>query len=122
MYALVSVVSVPLTFALAMLYSLTLLVEISHYTRLPILSVNRNVYVDGIFDMVHIGHVKHFERAAKLGTRLFVGVVDDEEATPYKRKPIMTHDERCEMVAYCKYVYKVGRDWIVVASRRGGGD
>jgi cytidyltransferase-like protein len=81
--------------------------EISFHSRLPVLSINTNVYVDGIFDMLHIGHLRHFERAAQLGTRLFVGVVNDEDATPYKRKPIMTHAERCELVATSKWVFQV---------------
>jgi hypothetical protein len=82
---LISVVSVPLTFATCGLYFTALFFELSFHLRLPVLSVIRNVYVDGIFDMVHIGHLKHFGRAAKLGTRLFVGVVNDEDAAPYKR-------------------------------------
>lgn len=48
-----------------------------------------------------------FKNALKHGTRLFIGVISDEDATPYKRPPIMTMQERCEVVQACKYVYKV---------------
>ena len=32
--------------------------EIAQTVALPIVTVNRNVYVDGIYDMCHIGHYK----------------------------------------------------------------
>jgi len=104
---MVAFVSVPLTFALASLYFVVLIGEISAQSRMPVLTINTNVYIDGIYDMLHIGHLRHFERAAQLGTRLFVGVVNDKDATPYKRRPIMTEQERYELVAASKWVYKV---------------
>lgn len=36
------------------------------------------VYVDGAFDLFHVGHIKVLERAKQLGTFLLVGVLDDE--------------------------------------------
>ena len=75
--------------------------------NLPLFTVVRNVYVDGIYDLCHLGHKLAFKNALKFGTRLFVGVVNDEEATEYKRRPIMRTDERMEAVAACKYVHKV---------------
>ena len=36
-----------------------------------------------------------------------MGVVGDEDASSYKRPPIMTHDERCAEVEACKSVTKV---------------
>mmetsp|Transcript_17469 Transcript_17469/g.28234 ORF Transcript_17469/g.28234 Transcript_17469/m.28234 type:complete len:498 (-) Transcript_17469:1105-2598(-) len=94
-------------FVLVPFYYATVLFEVSTYTKLPLLTRVTNVYFDGIFDMPHIGHMNAFKNAAKFGTRLFVGVASDEAATPYKRKPIMTANERYEVVGACKYVYKV---------------
>ena len=37
------------------------------------------VWVDGCFDMVHFGHANFLRQAAKLGTKLIVGVHSDEE-------------------------------------------
>jgi cytidyltransferase-like protein len=48
-----------------------------------------------------------FENALRFGTRLYVGVCNDEDCEVYKRRPIMTHKERCEAVAACKFVHEV---------------
>lgn len=37
------------------------------------------------------GHMRLFENALKFGTRLYVGVCNDEDCEVYKRRPIMTH-------------------------------
>jgi cytidyltransferase-like protein len=92
---------------LLVFYIMSVFSEICAYTKLTILSPNINVYCDGIFDMCHIGHMKAFGHAAAFGTRLYVGVCNDEDSTVYKRTPIMTMDERMEVVAACKCVYKV---------------
>merc|ERR1719506_2865567 len=77
--------------------------------NLPMLSTVTNVYCDGIFDLLHRGHMEQFRQALAVsgGTRLFVGVVNDEDATEYKRKPIMSQQERMDAVASCKYVHAV---------------
>ena len=62
--------------------------------HLPMFTINTNVYVCGVYDLCHIGHMRSFENALKLGTRLYVGVSNDEDCTEYKRRPIMTHQER----------------------------
>lgn len=36
------------------------------------------VYIDGCFDMLHIGHIKTIKRAKALGTYLIVGIHDDD--------------------------------------------
>jgi cytidyltransferase-like protein len=75
--------------------------------NLPLLTVCRNVYCDGVYDLCHIGHKNLFKRALTNGNRLFVGVCNDEDCSGYKRPPIMTHDERCAEVEACKAVTKV---------------
>lgn len=39
--------------AFAAFYYISILFEVSSYTKLPILQINRNVYSDGIYDMCH---------------------------------------------------------------------
>jgi len=81
--------------------------EICEFTHLPLLTICRNVYVDGIFDLCHIGHKNLFRNALSFGNRLLVGVCSDEDATPYKRRPIMTTQERVNEVKGCKNVDEV---------------
>ena len=66
-----------------------------------------NVYVDMIGDLFHAGHVRFLAKARSMGDRLIVGVSSDEIAESYKRMPILTLDERAEVVAGCRYVDEV---------------
>jgi cytidyltransferase-like protein len=65
------------------------------------------VYVDMIADMFHPGHVSFLKKAKAQGDYLIVGIIGDEVATDYKRTPIMTLEERSEMVRSCRYVDEV---------------
>lgn len=70
----------------------------------------KRVYIDGIFDMFHRGHVESFRKAKEFcngPTQLIVGVISDEDATSYKRKPIYNEEDRYELVKSCKYVDEV---------------
>lgn len=61
------------------------------------------VYVDGIFDLFHFGHIQFLKQAKALGgatARLLVGVISDEDAS-WKRRPIVNHANRCEMLKHC---------------------
>jgi len=63
------------------------------------------VYIDGVFDLFHIGHVEILKEAKKLGTYLIVGIHDDETARSYKERPaIMNIHERVLGVLSCRYV------------------
>ena len=88
-------------------YFFSIFYDLSVHSQIPLFTVQRNVYVDGVYDLCHVGHMKMFEASAKFGNALFVGVVNDDDATPYKRKPVMTHEERCTEVQACRYVTKV---------------
>jgi len=90
-----------------MLYYCGTLFEISEYFCESIFTPTRNVYVDGVYDLCHIGHINAFKQALHYGTRLFVGILSDEDVMRYKRRPIMTMNERVEEVRTCKYVHKV---------------
>ena len=70
------------------------------------------VYIDGVFDLFHRGHLESLIKAKKClnepeNTYLIVGVVGDEDATGYKRKPIINEEDRKEIISSIKYVDKV---------------
>mmetsp|Transcript_45493 Transcript_45493/g.73295 ORF Transcript_45493/g.73295 Transcript_45493/m.73295 type:complete len:516 (-) Transcript_45493:344-1891(-) len=92
--------------ALTAFYYVTIIAELCHYMNLPLLTINTNVYCDGVYDLCHKGHKNLFQAALSFGNRLHVGVMSDEDCMQYKRKPIMTTEERCKEVDSCKAVYK----------------
>lgn len=65
------------------------------------------VYVDMVGDLFHAGHVALLRAARDLGDHLVVGVLSDETATAYKRRPIMTLAERVAVIEACRYVDEV---------------
>ena len=68
------------------------------------------VYVDMVGDLFHAGHVALLREARRHGDWLVVGVLSDETAASYKRKPIMTLAERVAVVEACRYVDEVVAD------------
>jgi cytidyltransferase-like protein len=67
----------------------------------------RKVYVDMIGDLFHMGHVELLRAARELGDSVVVGVISDELAETYKRRPIMTMAERIAVIEACRYVDEV---------------
>lgn len=65
------------------------------------------VYVDMVGDLFHPGHVALLRAARDFGDQLVVGVLSDETVSAYKRRPIMTLDERVTVIAACRYVDEV---------------
>ena len=68
---------------------------------------SKTVYMDGVFDLFHIGHLKAIEECAKLGNRIIIGVTGDKDATGYKRTPIMDQEERTAIISALRVVDKV---------------
>eukprot|EP00743_Colponemidia_sp_Colp-15_P000705 GILK01000782.1.p1 GENE.GILK01000782.1~~GILK01000782.1.p1 ORF type:complete len:460 (-),score=60.69 GILK01000782.1:127-1506(-) len=75
------------------------------------------VYVDGAFDLFHVGHVETLKAAKALGDYLLVGVHDDPTVNLYKGRnyPVMSVHERVLNVLACKYVDEViiAAPWVV---------
>jgi len=74
----------------------------------------RVVYIDGIFDLVHVGHVRTLERAAQLGDYLLVGLYSDETVRQRQgHSPILTLLERAMAVLSLRCVADVvfGAPW-----------
>lgn len=67
------------------------------------------VYVDGGFDLFHVGHIEFLRVARELGSYLVVGVHSDEDVHQHKGEnyPIMTLQERVLGVLSCRYVSEV---------------
>ena len=64
----------------------------------------KNVYVTMVADLFHYGHVLFLQKAKKYGDRLIVGIHSDEDVAKYKRTPVLTMNERSEVVKACNYV------------------
>ena len=64
-------------------------------------------YLDMVADLFHVGHLRLIKRAKQKCDYLIVGIHSDEDVERYKRKPIISHEQRCEIVESCKYVDEV---------------
>lgn len=64
------------------------------------------VYIPGVWDLLHVGHVKILERAALLGNRLIVGVPSDEVVLEDKGVlPVIPLNDRLCMLRALRCVY-----------------
>lgn len=66
------------------------------------------VWVNGAFDVLHIGHIKLLETASKYG-RLRVGIDSDERIRQLKgeNRPFNTLQDRMDFLRSIKYVHDV---------------
>ncbi len=64
----------------------------------------KNVYVIGVFDLFHLGHVRILKNARQLGENLIVAINGDKLVSTYKRPPIYSETERLEIIKACRYV------------------
>lgn len=67
------------------------------------------IYNDGVFDVIHRGHIEFFKLVKKLypSSYLIVGVISDKDVESYKRIPIYSEDDRYEIINSIKYVDEV---------------
>lgn len=66
----------------------------------------RIVLANGVFDLLHVGHVRYLAAARRLGDVLFVGVNGDAAVARLKGpgRPLMPAAERAELVAALRAV------------------
>lgn len=64
----------------------------------------KTVAVSGGFDPVHVGHVRMFEEARKLGDRLVVILNNDNWLKKKKGYAFMPEEERAELLKYFRCV------------------
>ena len=67
------------------------------------------IYCDGVFDLFHMGHRKHFKYLKSLHKKstLIVGIVGDKDAHVYKRKPMFNEKLRYNLIKNTGYVDKI---------------
>ncbi|EAN33111.2 Cytidylyltransferase family protein [Theileria parva strain Muguga] len=67
------------------------------------------IYSDGVFDMLHLGQMRHLEQAKKMfkNVYLIAGVTEDDETVRYKSHIVNTMVERAEMLRHIKWVDEV---------------
>lgn len=72
-------------------------------------AASRLVVVTGVFDLLHIGHLRFLEAARRLGERLAVGVESDERVRRWKgpNRPIQTEEDRMALLAALRVVDEV---------------
>lgn len=61
----------------------------------------RVVFTNGVFDLLHPGHVRYLQEARALGDLLIIGLNADESVRRNKgpRRPINSQDDRAEVLA-----------------------
>lgn len=66
----------------------------------------RLVLTNGVFDLLHMGHVDYLQKARAMGDILFVGVNGDEATRQLKgpHRPFIPGDERAALVAALRCV------------------
>ncbi|HSA31582.1 MAG TPA: PfkB family carbohydrate kinase [Candidatus Omnitrophota bacterium] len=72
----------------------------------------RVAHCHGVFDLLHPGHLKHFEAAKRLADVLVVTVTKDEHVNRGPGRPIFTHGLRAESIAALACVdYVAVNEW-----------
>jgi cytidyltransferase-like protein len=59
----------------------------------------RIVHCHGVFDLLHIGHIRHFEAAKQHGDVLVVTLTPDQYVNKGPHRPVFAQDLRAEMIA-----------------------
>ena len=69
------------------------------------------IYTDGIYDLFHRGHLESFIQIKAMfpDCHLIVGIINDADATAYKRKPIYNEDDRYCIIEHITTVDQVVR-------------
>jgi rfaE bifunctional protein nucleotidyltransferase chain/domain len=70
------------------------------------------VLCHGVFDLLHIGHIRHFEQARRMGDALVVTVTPDEHVNKGPHRPAFPQELRVEAIAALKWVdYVAVNEW-----------
>ena len=66
--------------------------------------MNKTVYIDGIFDLFHRGHLECIKKCKLYGNKIVVGIISDIDSIAYKREPVINELDRCEIIKNLKDV------------------
>jgi rfaE bifunctional protein nucleotidyltransferase chain/domain len=68
-------------------------------------------FANGVFDLLHVGHVRYLQAASAQGDRLVVAINDDRSVAALKGpgRPILNAGDRAELVAALR-----GIDYVVI--------
>ena len=70
------------------------------------------VHCHGVFDLIHIGHIKHFEEAKALGDILIVSITPDQFVNKGPNRPAFTTELRLEVLASLESIdFVVANKW-----------
>ncbi len=105
--ALLSLLDKYIILVIAVFYFATIIHSVATHLNLPLFTIVRNVYIDGVFDLCHVGHKLHIQRAQEYGNRVIVGVMSDDDVKKYKREPVMSLEERVREISALRCVYQV---------------
>lgn len=66
----------------------------------------RLVFTNGVFDLLHVGHVRYLEQARALGDALLVAINSDRTVRELKGpdRPVFNEAERAEIIAALRHV------------------
>ena len=65
------------------------------------------VLANGVFDLVHIGHLLHLEAAKRMGSFLVVSITHDDYVNKGPGRPIYKHKDRAALVGAFRCVDEV---------------
>lgn len=72
-----------------------------------VLKQKKTIYAYVVADVLHIGHLRHLQKAKQYGDYLIVGVLTDEATMEQKPRPIISFAERVEIIRALKIVDEV---------------
>ncbi len=78
---------------------------------------NTIIHCHGVFDLLHIGHIKYFEEAKSLGDILFVSITSDKFVNKGTGRPFFNQKLRCEAVSALKCV-----DFVTINNHENSSD
>jgi len=62
------------------------------------------IHCHGVFDLVHAGHIKHFQEAKKIGDFLVVSITSDKYVNKGLGRPIFNENLRAEFLSSITYI------------------
>jgi D-glycero-beta-D-manno-heptose 1-phosphate adenylyltransferase len=77
-----------------------------HWSGQPVAGGAGTVVATGVFDLLHVGHLRFLDAARRAGERLVIGVEDDQRTHARKGfgRPIVPAFERAELLAAMRSV------------------